>query len=110
MKNDSESHFLRIHKMRMFVFNTYYSYFVMIAILYALFGNNVRFLFFSKSSDLVFDIITIIIMVIFFLDFVFNSMIRIDYLASFYFWMDIASIGLLFLDLSTIRESLFEMD
>ena len=100
MKEKSESQFLNIHKMRMLVFNTYYSYFVMLAILYALFGSNIKFLFFNKKADVVFDIFNYIVMVIFFLDFIFNIWIRIDYLASFYFWMDIASFGLLFLDLS----------
>lgn len=110
MKEKSEAQFLRIHFMRMVVFNTYYSYFIMVAILYALFGCNIKFLIFSKQADLVFDIITLVVLVVFLLDFIFNIWIRIDYLASFYFWMDIASFGLLFFDFSTIREALFEQD
>jgi len=99
-----------IHKMRLLVFNFYYSWFIMIVILYALFASNVKFLIFDNRSDVIFDILNVIIMVTFIFDFIANILIRIDYLFSFYFFMDIASFLLLFFDYSFVREKFFEND
>lgn len=79
-------------------------------IIYALFGSNIKFLVFDKRVDLIFDILNIIVMVIFVFDLVMNIVIRIDYLFSFYFFMDVASLILLFFDYSFIWESIFESD
>lgn len=109
-KEKTEEQFMFIHKIRLLVFNFYYSWFIMGVIIYALFASNVKFLFWDNRADVVFDILNIIVMVIFIFDFIANCLIRIDYPFSFYFFMDIASFLLLFFDYSTIREKIFDND
>lgn len=65
-----------------------------------LFGSNLKFLLFDKRADTIYDIITLVVMIIFLFDFIANLMIKIDYFISFYFWMDLTSFFLLFFDYS----------
>jgi hypothetical protein len=65
--------------------------------IYALFGDDIRMLFFSKQVDNAFYICTIIAMVFFLLEILLASLSKEDYFLGFYFWLDlVATISLIF--------------
>ena len=65
--------------------------------LYALFGDDIRCLFFTKAADNVFYVLTIIAMSLFMLEVILSSIAKEDYFLSFYFWLDfIATVSLIF--------------
>lgn len=78
--------------------------------MYALFGNNIKFIFFDNRVDTFFDILNGIVLFIFVIDFIVSLIAGFDYLISFHFWTDLASIIILIFDFSSIRESFFELD
>lgn len=67
--------------------------------LYALFGDDIDNLFFTKSSDVVFWSLTICAMFFFMVELVLSSIAKEDYFMSFYFWLDLISTLSLILDL-----------
>ena len=73
--------------------------------IYALFGDDVRLLIFTKPADSVFNILTLIAMFAFICEIVISSIAkREEYLFSFYFWLDlIATLSLIFDILSLIH-------
>lgn len=97
-----------MHNARLIKHNVYYNNLIIFAICYALIGANIKFWLFDKGADVVFDIFTIVIMVIFLFDFAVNIIAGNEYLISFYFWMDIASMILIVFDLSYVRERIFK--
>lgn len=74
--------------------------------LYALFGDDLRILAFSKSSDVVFNILSIIAMAGFFIEIILSVCVKSDYLNSFFFWLDLISTVTLVLDLTWVNESI----
>lgn len=75
---------------------------ILIATLYALFGDDIRVAFFSRSHDTAFDVITLIIMILFAFEIVINSAVDSRYLLSFYFWLDLIATCSLIMDISWI--------
>ena len=75
-------------------------------IMYALFGSDFKFYFFSKSQDFVFDILTFLSLGIFSLEIILSMITKKDYLFSFFFWLDIMSTMTLILDLSWVNEAI----
>lgn len=68
-----------------------------IVTLYALFGDDVRSLFFTKSADNVFYGLTVAAMTLFMIELVLSSIAKEEYFLSFYFWLDfISTISLVF--------------
>ncbi len=63
---------------------------------------------FRSGADVVFDVFNGIVIVVFVVDFIINLIADSEFLASFYFLTDILSVGLLFMDFSFIRDSIFE--
>jgi len=79
--------------------------------IYALFGDDVRLLFFSKPSDFFFNIITIVAMAAFIIEIIISSFAKKDeYLFSFYFWLDVISTVSLLFDISWIWDTLTGVD
>lgn len=78
--------------------------------MYALFGNNIKFIIFDSRADTLFDLLNGIVLFFFVVDFIVNLIAGFEYLISFHFWMDLASIIILIFDFSNIRESIFESD
>lgn len=67
-----------------------------IVTLYALFGDDVRLLAFSKTADDYFNATTTVCLVFFALELILSSLSKPGYLNSFYFWLDlIATISLI---------------
>jgi len=53
----------------------------------------------TKSADIVFDVITIITLIIFFLEIVLAVISRPGYVLSFFFWLDVISTISLLIDI-----------
>ncbi|CAD8078076.1 unnamed protein product [Paramecium sonneborni] len=59
--------------------------------IYALYGDDIRIICFDKRADSTFDGITIFCIIIFSTEIVITSIVRKEYLNSFFFWLDIIS-------------------
>jgi len=70
--------------------------------LYALFGDDIKIAFFSKSADEAFNVITSIVLGIFVVEISINAWVQEGYLNSFYFWLDIVSTLSLITDIQWI--------
>lgn len=79
--------------------------------IYALFGDDVRLLIFTKPADSVFNILTLIAMFAFICEIAISSIAkREEYLFSFYFWLDlIATLSLIF-DISWLWDMMTGVD
>jgi len=73
-----------------------------IVTLYALFGDDVRLLFFEKSADNTFYTLTFISLIMFSIEIIFSSIAKEDYFNSFYFWLDFISTISLITDIGWI--------
>ncbi len=74
--------------------------------IYALFGDDIRLVFFDKRSDNIFNAITCFSMFFFALELIIASLAKEDYFFGFYFWLDlVATVSLLF-DVGWIWEPL----
>ena len=99
-----------VHWARIILFNCYYNWLIYGCLMYALFGNNFKLIFFSNKADFLFDILNSAVLCFFVIDFVVSLIAGFEYLISFHFWMDLASIVILIFDFSTLREQIFESD
>jgi len=70
--------------------------------LYALFGDDIKIAFFSKSADETFNVITFIVLVLFVIEISINAWVQEGYLNSFYFWLDVVSTLSLITDIQWI--------
>jgi len=71
--------------------------FMTIVTIYALFGDDVRALAFTKTADKVFYGLTITAMSLFLIEIIFASIAKEGYFNSFYFWLDlVATLSLIF--------------
>jgi hypothetical protein len=79
--------------------------------IYALFGDDLRLLFFTKSADWLFNLLTSISMLAFVFEIVISAIAKTEeYLFSFYFWLDvIATISLIF-DISWVWDQITGVD
>lgn len=83
------------------------SLFIFILTIFALFGDNLRIAFSSKSADESFSVIMCIIFGVYTIEIFLNSISEDRYLFSFYFWLDIISTISLFLDMHWIMEEIW---
>lgn len=75
--------------------NKYYTIFMAIITIYALFGDDVRLVATEKGADSIFYIATIACLFFFVVELVIASCVKDDYFFSFYFWLDaVASLSL----------------
>lgn len=70
--------------------------------LFALFGDDLRLAFFSKSADETFNYITSFALGLFVVEITLNSLCQDGYFNSFYFWLDVVSTVSLITDISWI--------
>ena len=75
-------------------------------IVFTMIGDDFKIAFLSISVDGVFNIITILAMVIFTFEIIVNSIIQSDYFNSFFFWLDIITSLTLIFDISWVMESM----
>ena len=76
--------------------------FMTIVTLYALFGDDIKIAFYTKSEDEIFNYITISTLVLFTIEITLNALCQVGYFNSFYFWLDVISTISLITDISWI--------
>ena len=88
-----------------------YIYIMTFLTVYALFGDDIRLVFFTKYEDFYFNIMTSIALFAFVVEIIISSLAkREEYLFSFYFWLDVISTMSLIFDISWIWDSLTGVD
>ena len=92
--------------MNAFLENKYYTAFMAIITVYALFGDDIRTVAFQKSADNAFYIITIICLIFFLAEIIIASKVKSDYFLSFYFWLDLVATLSLIFDIGFIWDEL----
>lgn len=73
--------------------------------LYALFGDDVRMLFFTKSADNTFYSLTSLAFVSFCAELILSCMAKDEYFLGFYFWLDLVSTLSLIMDIGWIMNA-----
>ena len=79
---------------------------MMIVTLYALFGDDIKIAFFSKSADEIFNVITTLALALFVVEITLNALSQQNYFNSFYFWLDVISTISLITDITWIWYSI----
>ena len=89
-----------------FLDNKYYTIFMTIITLYALFGDDIRLLAFTKTADDAFYVITSACLGFFTIEIVLASIAKDDYFLSFYFWLDVISTLSLITDIGWVWDEI----
>jgi len=87
--------------------NTIFTTSVSIATIYALFGDDFRLAFFESSTDLFFNILNIIVFILFGVEIIMACKINTKFFGGFFFWLDTISTLIMILDITWISEILF---
>ncbi len=82
--------------------NIYFLLLLNICTFYALFGDNLRILFFNTHADIYFNVLVILILLLFIFEVVMYLHTEKTYLLGFYFFLDIISTFFLIFDLTWI--------
>ena len=75
--------------------------------LYALFGDDIKIVCFTRSEDTTFNYLTTAVLVLFTLELVLNALSQDNYFNSFYFWLDVISTLSLITDISWVWDAIF---
>lgn len=73
---------------------------------YALYGDDIKYLETRSDLDQIFNITTMLVILFFTIELIISSIVIDDYLNSFYFWLDLLSTLSLILDLDWIWNSI----
>ena len=74
--------------------------------IYALFGDDIRMLFFTREADYVFFDLTYLAFASFMVELLLSCVAKEDYLWGFYFWLDLLSTLSLIMDFEPVMEAL----
>ncbi len=91
-----------------FLDNTYFTIFVSVVTLWALFGDDIRILAVDSSSDNVFYWLTISCFLIFSIEILLSWYAKDDYFNTFFFWLDLVSTASLLMDVGWVADALFQ--
>lgn len=80
---------------------------MMVITIWALFGDDIKYLTTDTSSQPAFEGITIFCLVTFTLELVALSVCKKDYIFGFYFWLDLIATASLILDIQAVNDALF---
>ena len=94
-------------KLNKFMHHWIVSLLIVILTIFALFGDNLRIAFSSKSADESFSVIMCFIFAVYTIEIFLNSISEDRYLFSFYFWLDIISTISLLLDMHWIMDGIW---
>lgn len=92
-----------IHKLD----SKWFNIIIAICTVYALFAQDICQAFFNSTTDLGFDIVSMITIVIFTIEIVLTCYARWEYIGSFFFVLDVLSTASIFLDIDFVAGSLF---
>lgn len=81
---------------------------IAICTIYALFAQDICQAFFNSTTDLGFDIVSLVTIVIFSIEIVLTCYAKREYIGSFFFVLDVLSTASIFLDIGFITGSLFD--
>jgi hypothetical protein len=87
--------------------NIYFNLFITLITIYVLFASDFQAACFQAKDDLIFDVLSFVMMGIFMLEMVLSFVIRKSYRFSFFFWLDLISTFSLLLDVTFIENALF---
>lgn len=87
--------------------NNYVVALITLLTLYCLFGDDFRTAFVPKDYDIVFNVISIIAILVFTLEIIISIIVKPNYYLSFFFWLDLLSAISIFLDLVWIQNLIF---
>ena len=90
--------------------NTYFTIFVSVVTLWALFGDDIRILAVDSYSDNGFYWMTITCFLIFSVEILLSWYAKDDYFNTFFFWLDLVSTATLLLDVGWISDMIFKSD
>lgn len=71
--------------------STFYTLFMTVITLFALFGDDIRVASFSKNEDDLFYLLSFIALLLFIIEIVLSSLVFPAFFNSFYFWLDFIS-------------------
>lgn len=81
--------------------------FITLLTLYSLFSDDLRTAFFTRKVDMGFDVLSLVVMVIFLVEIVLSTLVIEDYFLSFFFFLDIVSTVSIIFDVNFISDLIF---
>ena len=87
--------------------NIYFQVFITVIALFSLFSDDIRMAAFDAAADLTFDVIHMILILIFVVEIILSWIALEDYRFSFYFFLDVISSLSILLDISMITELMY---
>ena len=84
-----------------------YQVFITLLTLYSLFSDDLRTAFFTRKVDMGFDVLSLVVMVIFLVEIVLSTLVIEDYFLSFFFFLDIVSTVSIIFDVNFISDLIF---
>ena len=94
---------IRYPRLNAFLDKTWLNIMITIVVFYALFGDDLNIALFNNTADKYFDIMTILVIIIFTIEIALTLVARPEYNNSFFFWLDVISTASLLMDLSFIK-------
>eukprot|EP00929_Paragymnodinium_shiwhaense_P045547 TRINITY_DN2325_c0_g5_i1.p1 TRINITY_DN2325_c0_g5~~TRINITY_DN2325_c0_g5_i1.p1 ORF type:complete len:972 (+),score=319.49 TRINITY_DN2325_c0_g5_i1:142-3057(+) len=89
---------------RAIVDNKYFTALTTILTIWALTGDDLRILFTSQPADIYFDLLVVLMILVFSVEVVLSVLGKADYYMSFFYWLDIVSTVTLVLDLTFVND------
>lgn len=81
--------------------------FMLVLTLWALYGTDIQAMSAPKSSDGSYEVIAILLFVIFMMELIINALTQEKYFGSFFFWLDFIAAVSMLLDVSVIKDAVF---
>jgi hypothetical protein len=75
--------------------------------IYSLFSDDFRTAFFGQEADLGFDVVSLVVMVVFGVEIVLSALVVDGYFLSFFFFLDVVSTASIIFDVNFITDSVF---
>ena len=95
------------HKTQKFMLGVPFTVFMLLLTLWALFGTDIQAMVAPKSADGTYEIVSILLFVIFMLELIVNAVTQEKYFGSFFFWLDLVAAVSMLLDVELVRDELF---
>lgn len=95
------------YKTQKFMLGVPFTVFMLLLTLWALFGTDIQAMVAPKSADGTYEIVSILLFVIFMLELIVNSVTQEKYFGSFFFWLDLVAAVSMLLDVELVRDELF---
>lgn len=91
-----------------FLESCFFQIYISVITIYALYGEDLRVIFFPKLLDPLFNYVTIICMISFSLEIILASAAKPQYICGFFFWLDVISTVSMLLDITWVSSQIFQ--